>query len=206
MVSSVTGSEIDLELLGPYYWVRNLISPVLFTDAIKEMVSPEDEGITIDLLLEIGPHSTLGGPIEQILSHYGIKNIGYKSVLTRGHNAIDTALSLAAGLFQRGVSLDVASVNGDSSCRLLTDLPPYSWNHSQKFRAESRLQREMVDAQFPTKSLLGALQPRMDENERTWRSYIRLNDEPWLRDHAVGNTVVFPGKLKYSVPSLTKQH
>ncbi len=129
MVSSVTSSEIDAELLGPYYWVRNLISPVLFADAVKELVTPcdGDGKNTVDLMIEIGPHSALGGPIEQILSHHGIKNVAYNSVLTRGENSLHCSLKLASELFLHGVQLDVQKANGDSHCRLLTHLPPYPW-------------------------------------------------------------------------------
>ena len=196
MVSSVTGSEVDPEALGPYYWVRNLISPVLFADAVKELVSPADgedrRNNAVDLLIEVGPHNALGGPVEQILSHHGIQNVSYMSVLTRGENALDTSLNLAAKLFRHGVPIDVPKVNDDSHCRLLTHLPPYPWNHSEKFCADSRIQRELVAQKFPTRSLIGAPLPRMDEGERVWRSFIRLDDEPWLRGHTVGMTVLFP--------------
>jgi acyl transferase domain-containing protein len=129
MVSSVTGSEVDTDLLGPYYWVRNLVSPVLFSDAVKELVVPaESDGKnTIDLLVEIGPHSALGGPIEQILSHHGIKNVGYASMLNRGDNSLDCSLKLASELFLQGVPFDVQRANGDAHCRFLTNLPPYPW-------------------------------------------------------------------------------
>ena len=129
MVSSVTGSEVEAELLGPYYWVRNLISPVLFTDAIKELITPADgDGkSTVDILIEVGPHSALGGPIEQTLSHHSIKNVAYKSMLTRGENSLGSSLNLAGELFLQGVPLDIQKANSDSHARLLTDLPPYSW-------------------------------------------------------------------------------
>lgn len=71
MVSSVTGREASPELLGPYYWVRNLVSPVLFSDAVAEMLAPVDmddgRGLVnpVDILIEIGPHSALKGPVEQ---------------------------------------------------------------------------------------------------------------------------------------------
>ena len=142
MVSSVTGEEIDLEILGPYYWVRNLISPVLFTNALNELVSPTDgtsQRNAVDLLIEIGPQSALGGPIEQILAHYHIRNVSYMSMLTRGQSAIDAGLSLGAGLYRYGVSLEVSKANGDTDCRLLMNLPPYAWNYSQEFRADSRI-------------------------------------------------------------------
>ena len=66
MVSSVLGHQVEPEQLGPYYWVQNLINPVLFTDAVKELVLPADANgeKAVDLLIEVGPHSALGGPIE----------------------------------------------------------------------------------------------------------------------------------------------
>ncbi|KAG7038038.1 reducing polyketide synthase [Colletotrichum scovillei] len=195
MVSSVTGSEAAPELLGGYYWVRNLVSPVLFEQAIKEMVSPaaEADGKTLDLLIELGPHSALGGPIEQILSHHGISDVSYKSVLTRLQSAVDTSLQLASELFAEGVSLELQKVNGDSHCQLLTNLPPYPWNHSKVFRCDSRIAKELLAQKFPTRSLLGAPVPMMDETQRVWRSFLRLEDEPWLRGHMVGSTVLLPG-------------
>ena len=201
MVSSVTGSEIDRERVGPYYWVQNLVSPVLFADAVKELLSPTDTDAAkaVDLLIEVGPHSALSGPIKQILTGQGIQTVGYQSVLTRGQSALDTSLSLAADLFARGVPVDISAANGDSNRHLLTSLPPYAWNHSEQFRADSRMQREIAAQQFPTKSLLGALMPRMDESERVWRSFIRLNDEPWLRGHLVGTNVLFPGAGMISI-------
>ncbi|KAI0021336.1 hypothetical protein F4780DRAFT_778622 [Xylariomycetidae sp. FL0641] len=106
----------------------NLINPVLFSDALKELVIPaagDNTTPAVDLLVEIGPHSALGGPVEQILSHHGIRDVDYTSMLVRGQSALDTSLALASELFRRGVQLDVADVNGDAgNCRLLTDLPP----------------------------------------------------------------------------------
>ncbi|KAK4446921.1 reducing polyketide synthase rads1 [Podospora aff. communis PSN243] len=201
MVSSVTGSEVDPEMLGPYYWVRNLVSPVLFADALKELVSPADgsEGNAVDMLVEIGPHSALQGPTEQTLAHHSIKKVPYFSMLKRGQHALTTALGLAADLFGRGVAVAVAVANDDAHCRLLTDLPPYPWNHTQTFRADSRIQRELVAQKVPTKSIVGAEMPSMDESERVWRGFIRLEEEPWLRDHSVGTNVLFPGAGVISV-------
>ncbi|ROV92576.1 hypothetical protein VMCG_08954 [Cytospora schulzeri] len=193
MVSSVTGFDISPEALGPYYWVRNLVSPVLFADAVKELVSPDDgDGNTVDLLIEVGPHSALGGPVEQILSHNGIEKVGYESILTRGKDALKTSLQLASNLFLAGVTLDIAQVNGDLHPRQLTDLPPYQWNHSKAFRHETRIQRELVTRRFPNKSLLGAQNAMMDETQHVWRNFIRLADEPWIRGHTIGSTVLLP--------------
>lgn len=52
---------------------------------------------------------------------------------------------------------------------------------------------ELVSQKFPTRSLIGAQLPTMAENQHEWRSFIRLSEEPWLRGHTVGSTVLFPG-------------
>lgn len=39
----------------------------------------------------------------------------------------------------------------------------------------------------------------MDESQYVWRSFIRLSEEPWLRGHAVGTTVLFPGAGMVSI-------
>lgn len=204
MVSSVFGCEVEPEQLGPYYWVQNLINPVLFSDALKEMVSPAlgHGQKAVDFLIKVGPHSALGGPIEQILSAHRIDNVGYTSMLVRGQSARDTSMSLAAELFRRGVPVDMSRANDDPHCALLTDLPPYPWNHSGAFSAIGRAQREQYFGEFPRNSLLGAMMPAMGERERVWRSLVRLDDEPWLRAHAAGaggSTVLFPAAGMVSV-------
>lgn len=204
MISSVLGEEVSYEQLGPFYWLQNFVSPVLFSDALKELVQPSNApGPEIDLLVEMGPHSTLGGPIEQILSHHGVQDVAYQSVLRRGADAAETSLQLARELFHQGLSLDMARVNGDvhlpSGPGLLTDLPPYPWMHEHKYNAYPRVQRERWHRDAPMKGLLGAPTPTMQEKQRVWRGFIRLDDEPWLRGHTVGDTVVFPAAGMISI-------
>lgn len=192
-VSSVTGQECSSEMLGGYYWVRNLMSPVLFSQALHRLVQePDASGPSVDLLIEVGPHSALGGAVEQILSEKGVSNVGYRSALARFQNSVDTSLQLAADLFAQNIPLDLENVNGDSGCAMLTDLPPYPWNHSKSFRADSRISREALGQKHPTRSLLGAPVPMMDETQHVWRGFLTLEDEPWLRGHMGGSTVVFP--------------
>ncbi|OLN97702.1 Lovastatin diketide synthase LovF 18 [Colletotrichum chlorophyti] len=194
MISSVQGDEVPAEQLGPFYWLQNFLSPVLFSDALKKLVQPEGQTEPeIDLLVEIGPHSTLSGPIEQILSHHGVKEVAYQSVLRRGADAAETSLRLAQELFHQGIPLDLAKVNDDSSSvDLLTNLPPYPWMHDNKYNAYPRVQKERWFRAQPAKGLLGAPTPVMQEKQHVWRGFIRLDDEPWLRGHTVGDTVVFP--------------
>ncbi|KAK8112334.1 uncharacterized protein PG998_008791 [Apiospora kogelbergensis] len=181
MISSVLGEEVSYEQLGPFYWLQNFQSPVLFSDALKELMQPADKiDPEIDLLVELGPHSTLGGPIEQILAHHGVQGVAYQSALRRGTDACETTLRMAQELFHQGIELDVAKVNGD-------------------YNAYPRVQRERWHRAAPAKGLLGAPTPVMQEKQHVWRGFIRLDDEPWLRGHTVGDTVVFPAAGMLSV-------
>ncbi|KDN65093.1 putative mycocerosic acid synthase [Colletotrichum sublineola] len=208
MISSVTASEATPDMLGPYYWLANMLSPVLFSEGIHELVRPsdpdnaeKDAGNTVDMMIEIGPHSTLAGPVAQTLSHHGLGEVEYRSVLFRGHDAVETALQLARGLFHAGVALNIAAVNGDKDLgtSLLTDLPPYPWNHDRLFDATSRIQKEYLHRQLPRRSLLGTQMPTVHQTQRVWRSHVRLEEEPWLRGHKVGVTVVLPAAAMLSI-------
>lgn len=206
MISSVTGEEISPEMLGPYYWLRNLLSPVQFADAVRELVRPPgSQENTVDVLVEIGPHSTLRGPVEQTLSHYDLGKVTCMAMLLRNTDAAGTALQVARDLLQLGTYLDIAAVNGDTvdnavdgtatqpQPKLLIDLPPYPWKHDKKYSAVSRLQKELMWRQNPTHSLLGAKMPSLEKDSHVWRGLLRLDDEPWLRGHKVGTTVLLPG-------------
>lgn len=199
MISSVTGGDVNPEDLGGLYWVKNLISPVLFSDALLELVTPADpmtnsvSDNTVDMLIEIGPHSALGGPVQQVLNGGGIKNVAYGSVLKRGKDGVETAFDLAADLFCKGAPLDFRGVNEDADSKKLTDLPPYPWNHTKTFHAESRIDIAAHMRKVPRKSLIGAPLPAMDENERVWRGFLSLDEEPWIREHKVLSMILFPG-------------
>ena len=205
MISSVTGKSVDPEELGAYYWARNLISPVEFADALIELVTgdlPTNEGSpanAVDMLIEVGPHSALSGPIQQTLDAGDIKGVSYASVCERGKNNMDVAFDLAANLFTKGAPLNIQGVNEDADCKPLTDLPPYPWNHTNAFHAESRLETDNYKRKHPRKSLIGVPVPMMDESEHVWRGFLSLEEEPWIREHKGLSTVLFPASGYLSI-------
>lgn len=64
MVSSVTNSVISPDaMIDEKYWSANLRSPVLSNQALQTLInSPEFS--KFDMLLKIGPHPALAGPIK----------------------------------------------------------------------------------------------------------------------------------------------
>ncbi|KAB5536494.1 hypothetical protein GE09DRAFT_1290796 [Coniochaeta sp. 2T2.1] len=201
--SSVTGEVIDhSELVQPSYWVRNMVSPVLFSQSATNMClaktattagnakkarNRSSAASKPDVLLEVGPHAALSGPIKQILAaatELATKPT-YTSVLLRGEPAVHCPLDAASQLI-------APSRRPPSPTSPLTDLPPYAWNHSTVHWSESRLSTAYRFRQFPRHDLVGA--PAMDFNpvEPRWRNFIRVRENPWVLDHKVAQSVLYP--------------
>ncbi|KAL8828179.1 MAG: hypothetical protein Q9191_002743, partial [Dirinaria sp. TL-2023a] len=191
--SSVHGRQIDTKSLDAAYWVENMTSPVQFLDAVQSMYT-ERQGP--DALIEIGPHCTLESPIRDIMrsnSHWASR-VRYFSSLTRGQNASLTMLSLASALFVLGCRLDLKAINHANlePPPLLRDLPTYPWNHSKRHWHESRLSANHRRRAFPRSDLLGSLVDDYNHVEPRWRNILRISDVPWLADHQVQGSTIFP--------------
>lgn len=184
---------------SPEYWVENMLRPVRFTDAVRNMSSRADPTVAeIDLLVEIGPHSALAGPLKQIyqLPAYSNFKPTYFSGLQRDSNAVQSVLDLACNLYSKGLSIDFGRINfpsGSLDSRILTDLPPYPWNHTTKHWHEGRLSRNYRHRQFPRHDILGTLSDDSTELELKWKNFIRLSELPWLRHHMVRGDLIYPG-------------
>lgn len=132
MSSSVTGQTIDSSDLTAEYWVTNLMSPVLFSDALSEMLKSPGKiprhrhrnERSIDFLVEVGPHAALRGPIQQILQSRSLQDVGYASMLHRNQDAVGSAMRVVGELYCRGLPVDIKAVNNFlQKPRVLVDLP-----------------------------------------------------------------------------------
>ena len=191
--SSVKGGQIDTGELTATYWVENLTSPVQFVDALQSMYN-ERKGP--DILIEIGPHSALESPIRDNMKSASMMNdVRYFPSLVRSSDASLTTLTLASALHVLGCPLNFSAINNPRASappKLLKDLPSYPWNHSTRHWHESRLSVNHRLRPFPRSDLLGNLVNDFNENEPRWRNIIRIADIPWLSDHQVQGSVVFP--------------
>ncbi|KAK3302616.1 polyketide synthase [Chaetomium strumarium] len=196
--SSLHGQLIDGTQLQPNYWVDNLTCAVRFSEALQSMLKPTGEyKHGVNMLVELGPHSGLQGPIKQVLKEVGgtAPKIPYASALIRKRDAVETALELAANLFSRGANLDFGAINFPKPTKppvLLTDLPRYPWNYSSKYWQESRLTRMHKSAPGGRSDILGTLANYSNDLEPTWRNIFRLDDLPWLRHYKIQSLTIFP--------------
>lgn len=197
--SSLLGRVATYLDLDATYWVQNLTCAVRFDEAVQSMCVPTgDAKAGVNLLVELGPHAALQGPLKQTLKHIGTAatKIGYVSALSRKKNAVETALALAGALFVKGSMLDMGAINFpkplDRLPQVLTDMPRYAWNHSTKYYHESRLTKIHKHHDDKRHDLIGVLAPYSDDIEPTWRNILRLDDVPWLRHHQMQGVTIFP--------------
>ncbi|KAI8626510.1 hypothetical protein F5Y19DRAFT_466325 [Xylariaceae sp. FL1651] len=186
--STVTNEIVLGGSLDAAYWRSNLESPVLFDTGVTELLG--FKGLN-SVLVEIGPHSALSGPLRQILAHLKAQQTSYVPTLVRRENESKSLLNTAGQLFCKGLEIRFDSVN--PAGRVLPSLPSYPWNHDTRYWYESRISRDYRARLFPHHPILGSRIVEASQLEPSWRNLLRLDTIPWCRDHKVGSDVVFPG-------------
>lgn len=192
--SSLQGRRLSsMAELDSRYWVENLTRPVLFSSALKDLCTQKRP----DLVVEIGPHSALEGPVKQILKAMGkgAQDVKYLPSLVRKQDATISALKVAGSLFTKGYPIDFTGVNLKSESIqkpfLISDFAPYPWAEHH-YWAESRISRQHRFKKFLRHDLLGLLTDNCSDAEPVWRNVLTTDDVPWLKDHKMQSLTTFP--------------
>ncbi|EFQ99795.1 lovastatin nonaketide synthase [Nannizzia gypsea CBS 118893] len=202
MISSVTNCPLADGQINPEYWASNLTGRVLFNTAIKTLAKAEGFE-NLGAFIEIGPHSALAGPLKQIFQRNGLEKASYIPTLIRNEDGARSLLKTAGELFLRGYPVDLYEVNKQDTHAntvkrsemmplTLVDLPPYQWNYEKVFWAEPRMSAEYRQLTHARHDLLGSRMPGLSHNNMVWRNILRLKDIPWLQDHKLGGSIMFP--------------
>ncbi|KAI2631585.1 hypothetical protein GGS21DRAFT_150278 [Xylaria nigripes] len=198
MFSSVTGKEVDDEgLLNPQYWVDNMVNCVRFSPALGSILNEPNVSDKPIVLMEVGPHGALQGPIKQIIKAQQTQpsEMNLFSLLTRKEDAIRTTLKGVGVLFQKGLPVDVSKANHldskNDSPTFLVDLPSFSWNHNARFWYETALSYAYKNRSEPKHDILGSRDVFSGDAEPAWRNYIRTSEIPWARHHGVRDMFLF---------------
>ncbi|KAF2117464.1 polyketide synthase dehydratase-domain-containing protein [Lophiotrema nucula] len=211
MVSSVTGELISpRELCVPAYWVINMVSPVKFVSAILRITSQSPKALARKLnrshhsailtydLIEMGPHSALRGPIKETLSTITRGgDITYATLLVRDMPAMETSLDTMARLHRIGYPISLRAINhqgkrANSKPVLLPSLPEYPFDHTQSYWCESHLSSNFRLRKHPRVDLLGTPAVDWNPSEAKWRKLTRLSETPWVQDHKINSTMIYP--------------
>ena len=187
MFSSVTGRRMAAAEISPFYWKQNMVSTVQFSVALTACLQHHSENLVV---VEIGPHPALKGPVHEILRSLNMNAIGYFHSCLRGEDDVESLLHSAGSMIALGVPLNATNINacGNYSAtggahavgKVLTDIPSYSWDHSSSFWYESRISRNVRFRQFLRHQLLGSRYLDDVPSRPCWRALWTLKDIPWL--------------------------
>ncbi|KAL8770831.1 MAG: hypothetical protein Q9194_005051, partial [Teloschistes cf. exilis] len=212
MMSSVSGEIVrEAEICNGLYWVKNLLSPVNFLQAMKLCCirSPEStvvkkldrshyDEVSSRLWVEIGPHSALAGPIRDIVKSVGrTKDVFYCSSLVRKQPANVSFLTVAGHLWSKGFRIDskkFSLITQFSSHRpeIVRDFPPYRFDHSRLYWKETLASQGFRFRQHARHSLLGAPLDGSGPLEARWKFIIVAEELPWIKDHKINRSMVYP--------------
>ncbi|KAJ4863148.1 KR domain-containing protein [Trichoderma breve] len=216
MFSSVTGEAVEGGCLSIDYWTKNLLNPVRFSDALAGLcfsrttqtqatlrADAAGANVFADVLIELGPHGALQGAIRDVLAaHAEGVAVAFLPALKRDAPGADIILNAIGYLYARGYPINVDDVNssadttggkGSRPLRILPELPGYQFNHSNKFWWESRLSKNYRLRKEIRHDLFGAPVPDWDVNAPRFRNFLRISEQPWLRDHIVTDNIILPG-------------
>ncbi|KAL9616277.1 MAG: hypothetical protein Q9160_008839 [Pyrenula sp. 1 TL-2023] len=200
--SPVTGSRVThaKQLADPEHWVGSLLQPVRFVNAFSDMIlgKMDESGSSIDVVLEVGPHTALGGPVKEVLlqPEFESLDISYMGCLVRNEDSRDCMLTMALSLMRKGYQVDLSKLRDSTRAykpRVLTNLPSYPWNHSIRHWSESRHSQAYRQRDQEPHHLLGMPVPGMNPEAASWRQIVRISESPWLRDHVVQGNILYPG-------------
>lgn len=216
MVSSVTNSIMNPnQVIDEHYWSQNLVSPVLFNQAIQTIANDID--LPVNLLIEIGPHSALSGPIRQICTKFGYSKLAYMPTIVRGTDSASQLLKVAGELFLREYPLNMERItaieeslpSGEFNLvkgSILVDLPTYQWNYAKPLWTEPRQSAEHRARKHARHDVLGSRLFGGSITEPIWRNVLRIRDIPWLNHHSLGGEAVFPaaGYFSMAIEAITQ--
>lgn len=210
MYSSLTGQIVQAGELDAHYWKSNMCNTVEFADAVAGILAHDVKSSGASSrttrfrwggVVEVGPHAALKGPVQQSFTAAAnklAKEAPYVSLVVRGQDASRTSLSAVGDLWSSGINVDWRAVNQISSWPLsqpktLVELPNYAWNHSRRFWHEASSTRFIRYPEAPRTDLLGMPEGPRNPMEPRWRNYLRVSENPWIDDHKITGTTLYPG-------------
>ena len=187
LVSNVTG-----QLAGPGYgsadyWVEHVRRPVRFVDGVRLA-----ESLGAGVFVEVGPGAALTAAVEQSLAtEPAVSAVS----MAKDRPEVDSLLLAAGQLFAAGVDVDWAAVFAGLAAHRV-DLPTYAfqrrrfWLPTESVGPRDTASLGLAGAEH---ALLGAVVERPDSGGVVLTGRLSTAAQPWLADHAVTGTVLFPG-------------
>jgi acyl transferase domain-containing protein len=179
VLSTVTGAPADLT--SPEYWVRQVREGVRFLDAVTRAAA---DGVT--RFLELGPDTTLTAMADGCLDERP-EGLVLASLLHKEQDEAVAALTGVAQLHVSGVNVDWAAVYEPTGARPV-GLPTYPFQRSRYWMESTASAPGEEDH-----PLLGSMLDLADADGLLFTGRLSAGTHPWLADHVVGGSILFPG-------------
>ncbi|WP_037848373.1 KR domain-containing protein, partial [Streptomyces sp. NRRL F-2747] len=185
VVSNVTG-EIADELGTPGYWVRHVREAVRFADGIRTL---EGEGVT--RFVELGPDGILTGMAQDSVEDEASLLV---ASLRKNRSETEAVLTALGRLYTVGVTVDWNAYFAGTGARR-TELPTYAFQRSRYWSDPKTASGDVTGAGVDSADhpLLGAEIALPDTDGLALTGRLALETQPWLADHDLLGTVLFPG-------------
>ena len=183
VVSNLTGRAERELLTEPGYWARQIREPVRFSDGIRHLLAAR-----FDTFLELGPHPVL---CAMGARHEGAPDEAWVPSLRRDQPEQERTWEALGRLWLRGVEADWAAVLPGR----FVDLPTYAFQRERYWREpapETAPDPRALGLSPVTHPLLAA-SGAMPGGEHLFTARLSPVEHPWLADHRIHDTVLFPG-------------
>ncbi|GGK08952.1 polyketide synthase [Streptomyces camponoticapitis] len=186
--STVTAGPLDTESLGAEYWYENLRRTVRFEETTRALLADGFE-----IFVEASPHPGLLTGLDETAESAGVAAT-LVGTLRRDSGSPREFLTSLAEAYVRGAAVDWESQFAGTGARRV-DLPTYPF---QRKRYWLHMTEQPGDAlgvgqQPADHPLLGAAVPLAGAGGVLLTGRLSLSAQPWLADHVVGGTMLFPG-------------
>ncbi|WP_456034709.1 type I polyketide synthase, partial [Streptomyces rochei] len=183
VVSNVTGRLAEPgDLQDPEYWVRHVRGTVRYHDGIRTL-----EGEGVRTFVEVGPQAVLAG--------LGCgENDVFVAAQRRDRPEAGQLVTTLGELHTRGVTVDWEAFFAGRGARTV-DLPTYAFQHKHYWLEAPDAVADVSAAGLEPAGhpLVRAAVRSADSEQVILTGRLSLNAHPWLADHAVAGTVLFPG-------------
>ncbi|WP_255955316.1 type I polyketide synthase [Streptomyces odontomachi] len=189
--STVTGEELDTAGLDAAYWYTNLRQPVQLAKATAALLASGHR-----LFIESSPHPVLTFGLEQNFTVPEAAGVAAATIgtLRREKDGRVEFLAALAGAHVHGTAVDWASTLPAVHPHAAA-LPTYPFQRRRFWLEAAEAAGDVRSAGLVGTGhpLLGAALPLADGEGHILTGRLSLRTHPWLADHTVLETTVFPG-------------
>ncbi|MGW3473646.1 type I polyketide synthase, partial [Saccharopolyspora sp. NPDC000995] len=183
LYSTITGDVLDTTDMGAGYWCRNLRETVRFQQTAEPLLA---QGFGV--FVEVSPHPVLTAGIAETAGDRALVAM----TLRRGEGGLDRFWRSAAELFVHGLAVDWTSAFAGAR---RVGLPTYAFQRERYWPdvAEPRENAVALGLAASEHPLIGAGVELPGSDGLLFTSLLSLRAQPWLVDHTVAGSILFPG-------------